>query len=76
MKIVLIFAVLALLFIALLASIGYNKNSSSSSNNCVEKGIEYYKEIGSFPRLSDGREAANVVKERCGRSPVAFDGLD
>lgn len=39
---------------------------------CVRRGIAYFKEIGSWPRLSDGRDAEQVVKERCRRSTQAF----
>jgi hypothetical protein len=45
----------------------------SEREKCVERGVSYYKEIGSFPRLSDGRDATRVAKERCERSNnVAF----
>jgi hypothetical protein len=36
---------------------------------CQKKYIEYFKEIGSWPKLSDGRNAADVAKERCARNP-------
>lgn len=39
---------------------------------CQLKGMAYFKEIGSYPYLSDGRDAAKVAKERCNRSLVAF----
>ncbi|RYD86049.1 MAG: hypothetical protein EOP84_00310 [Verrucomicrobiaceae bacterium] len=39
---------------------------------CVKRGVEYFKEIGSYPRLSDGRDAAKVADERCGRTLTAF----
>lgn len=32
---------------------------------CIQRGIAYYKEIGSYPRLSDGRLADGVAVERC-----------
>lgn len=41
--------------------------------DCYKKGVAYYKEIGSYPFLSDGREAEEVAVEKCGRSPVAFN---
>ena len=40
---------------------------------CVRKGVAYFKEIGSFPTLSDGRDATEVALERCERTPGAFD---
>ncbi|MGI9487765.1 MAG: hypothetical protein ACR2RF_18175 [Geminicoccaceae bacterium] len=39
---------------------------------CYERGIAYFKEIGSYPTLSDGRLAGDVAAERCGRSRHAF----
>lgn len=39
---------------------------------CVRRGIAYFKEIGSWPTLSDGRNAEQVVRERCRRSTQAF----
>lgn len=39
---------------------------------CRYKGQDYFKEIGSWPRLSDGRDAEQVVRERCARSVQAF----
>ena len=43
---------------------------------CVKRGIEYYKEIGSYPTLSSapnkGRKAADVAREKCRRTTSAF----
>lgn len=39
---------------------------------CVARGIAYFKEIGSYPTLSDGRDAATVAFERCSRTTTAF----
>lgn len=43
---------------------------------CVEKGIAYFKEIGSYPTLSSaperGRRAEDVARERCNRTTTAF----
>lgn len=44
----------------------------SSYATCVELGNAYYKEIGSWPLLSDGREASTTVREMCRRSTGAF----
>jgi hypothetical protein len=45
-------------------------------NGCVENGIAYYKEIGSYPTLTSaglvGRRAEDVVEEKCSRSAMAF----
>jgi hypothetical protein len=43
---------------------------------CVQRGIAYFREIGSWPTLSTppnrGRSAADVAAERCSRSLAAF----
>jgi hypothetical protein len=36
---------------------------------CVERGRAYFTEIGSFPKLSDGRDAMEVARECCERTP-------
>lgn len=47
---------------------------------CTDKGVAYFKEIGSYPTLSTapntGRRAEDVARERCERTTGAFDGLD
>jgi hypothetical protein len=44
---------------------------------CVELGVAYYKEIGSWPRLTAppnrGRDARQVAAERCNRTVGAFN---
>ena len=44
---------------------------------CVQRGIAWYKEIGSYPRLTAppnrGRDAMDVAIERCGRTIGAFN---
>lgn len=48
----------------------------SKEQACVERGISYFKEIGSYPKLATapnkGRLAADVARERCGRTVTAF----
>lgn len=43
---------------------------------CTERGVAYFKEIGSDPTLSSapnqGRSAREVAAERCGRTLTAF----
>lgn len=43
---------------------------------CVERGIAYFKEIGSYPTLRSapnaGRAAEDVALERCQRTATAF----
>lgn len=43
---------------------------------CTERGVAYFKAIGSYPTLSSapnaGRSAREVAAERCGRTLTAF----
>lgn len=58
---------------SLVAVLSLVAGCKSEREKCVDRGVYYYKEIGSFPRLSDGRDAEQVAKERCERSNnVAF----
>jgi hypothetical protein len=49
---------------------------SMSVNACVNRGIAYFKEIGSYPTLGSapnaGRSAEDVARERCNRTSTAF----
>ncbi|RDK82445.1 UNVERIFIED_ORG: hypothetical protein DFO82_2609 [Idiomarina abyssalis] len=42
-------------------------------NRCVSLGVQYFKEIGSYPTLKSapnaGRHAIEVARERCERAP-------
>jgi hypothetical protein len=56
-----------------------NKGSTYSTRGtaspiiaCYRRGVAYFKEIGSYPTLSDGRAAKLVASERCNRSTTAF----
>jgi hypothetical protein len=51
---------------------GIRGGHSDERARCYERGISYYQEMGSYPNLSDGRLASDVVIERCGRTPTAF----
>jgi hypothetical protein len=52
----------------------YNTDPAASSDvqDCVSRGVGYFKEIEAYPQLSDGRSAEAVARERCGRSTTAF----
>lgn len=43
---------------------------------CVQRGVEYFKEVGSYPVLTadpnKGRKAEDVARERCQRTTTAF----
>ncbi|MBY0316331.1 MAG: hypothetical protein K2Q26_12465 [Bdellovibrionales bacterium] len=42
-------------------------------DECISKGIRYFKGLKSYPILSDGRNSELVAKERCLRTKGAFD---
>lgn len=46
--------------------------TSSPEVKCRERGISYFASLGSYPKLSDGRNAFDVAKERCARTDKAF----
>lgn len=48
------------------------RSQSASVEACVARGIAYFIEIGSWPTLSTGRNAATVARERCERTTTAF----
>lgn len=69
--------VIAFLMIGLLAWMVIGPGCSTVAtgdpvSECTVRGIHYFREIGSFPTLSDGRDAANVAAERCRRTITAF----
>lgn len=63
---------LSFIFIAIsLSSCG-----SYEEEACAARGVAYFKEIGSYPRLesppNEGRTAEDVARERCNRTTSAF----
>lgn len=48
-------------------------SNSENLSGCISRGIAYFKIIGSYPTLSDGRSSAAVARDRCGRTLHAFD---
>ncbi len=49
-----------------------NPSNLPTIRECTELGIDYYKEIGSYPLMSSGKDAKSEVNERCRRSALAF----
>ena len=51
-------------------------NDGDSVAKCAERGVVYFKEIGSYPTLTSapntGRAAEDVAMERCKRTLTAF----
>lgn len=62
--------ILILVAIVAVGAIGYI--AGTAKDRCTDRGIEYFKEIGSYPNLSDGRSSAKVAAERCARTTGAF----
>lgn len=60
--------------IAILSGCGGNNDAEVQA--CVDRGVSYFKEMGSYPTLSSppnaGRNAEEVAKERCNRGTTAF----
>ena len=55
---------------------GDGQISSNKVEECVTRGIAYFREIGSYPTLTSppnvGRRADEVARERCNRTTTAF----
>lgn len=54
------------------SSAAISENRIPTSVDCYHNGIAYYKEIGSYPRLSTGERASSVAMDKCSRSVLAF----
>lgn len=39
---------------------------------CEERAIAFYKKQGTFPTLADGRDAADVMRNRCARDATSY----
>ena len=39
---------------------------------CEERATAYYKKQGTYPTLADGRDAAEVMRNRCSRDPASY----
>jgi hypothetical protein len=50
--------------------------NNSEVDACIQRGVTYFKEIGSYPTLltepNVGRSAESVAVERCNRTTTAF----
>lgn len=66
---------LLILFVFLLAGC-VDSERKKAYEDCIERGVKYFKEIGSYPTLSSapnrGRKAEDVAAERCRRTTGAF----
>ena len=41
-------------------------------SECIDRGIQYFDELGSYPTLSNGQDARKTATERCNRTTTAF----
>ena len=62
-----------ILFFVVLGQLGVGQPPQTDLKTCLARGQVYYIEIGSYPKLSDGRSAKAVIAEKCGRSLMAFN---
>ena len=51
------------------------KPKRTSVSECIQKGINYYKDLGSYPYLSTGESAEKTSQEKCFNTSKEFDGL-
>jgi hypothetical protein len=47
---------------------GFQDRETVDFQKCVQLGLKYYMDIGSYPRLGDGMLAEHVVRNKCVRS--------
>lgn len=62
--------------LVLTACVSRGADGETAVRECIANGVAYFKEIGSYPTLSDGRDAEAVAAERCRRAPTAFPPRD
>lgn len=60
------------MLIAIVGIASSSSNTKSSFSQCIDRGEEYFKNIGSFPMLSTGEDARATAVKRCNRSNTAF----
>ncbi|MFE0407442.1 hypothetical protein ACFW0S_01480 [Citrobacter freundii] len=51
---------------------GCDDSHKKDVDECIKRGAQYFTDIGSYPNLSDGRDAMKVASERCNRTITAF----
>lgn len=49
------------------------RKPATNNNDCVSKGIKFYKDIGSYPILTNGKRAEDLVKTKCNNHIGAFN---
>lgn len=61
-----------LLFGSLLALVSCSGASREQLDRCYGEGVRYYKEIGSWPTLSTGGSASDLIESHCRANPEMF----
>jgi hypothetical protein len=41
------------------------KENEAALNACIDKGVKYYQDLGSYPTLSTGESADLKIREKC-----------
>jgi len=71
MKTIFMILIVGIVYAAYTSDVNTSSTPADTAE-CVQKGIRYFKGIGSYPQLSDGRYADTVVVQRCNRTSTAF----
>ena len=50
-------------------------SAQNPMNKCFEEGVAYYKAIESYPTLSTGKSADDLIIEKCGFNPEMFKDM-
>ena len=64
--------ILVLIGFIVLILVIYNSEKQVDEPGCWQRGVAYYKSIGSYPRLSNGDLAEAAAMRKCKNSPIAF----
>lgn len=52
--------------------ISFERTTDWRHDTCMARGERYYRSAGTWPTLADGRDAADVVEERCDDNAESF----
>ena len=64
-----------LLLLGFMVSVYYSDQRSRAMANCIERGVQHFKDAGQFPYVKEGLVkylARDVAIARCGHNPSAF----
>ena len=61
------------LLTTVISGCGAKTENSDATKECADRGVKYFKDVGSYPTLqSTGELASQVALERCKRTTTAF----